>query len=559
MRRRPAAPVRELELDDTDGVFGEFAHAARLLADAAVHGLETIEGENTLLDDAEQAVLFLEREIAAGMHDDLAVIGLDLREKFHAAAELSVGHQHGDQKQRRERESGAGTAQRKPHRAHVGTAILDTLVMRHRGGAAEHCAERGREEQRNHQRGRERGDQGDRQIFHELADHTRPEQERRKRGDAGRRRGDHRSGHALGCERIGLPRRHAFRHAPLGEFRHDDGVVDQHPDGEDERKQDDDIDGQSRELQPEHAGKERSGYRDPDEERGAQAKREQNHDRDQQHAGQDRVLQIPEHLPDDFRFVLRKGDVHGFRPRRLQRRHRRFHGVDRLYQVGARALGDLDGHGRVTIHPRDRGRILEGRLDLRDVEQPHRGFGRGDDRDLQDVLRLLEQRRHLDGEAPGFAFQRAGSDECVEGLRDRAELVERESVARQQHRIENDLHRLIARPAKLGREHPGRLLNGVLGGAGNAQQRALGHVARKPYDQHRIKRQVDLEHLRLVDVAGQVVLGLIHLRAHICQGRLGVEARFELEQHEPAALEGGRAHLLHVADRFELGLERPQQ
>src|SRR5207245_9408166 len=89
VRRRPAAPVRELELDDTDGVFGEFAHAARLLADAAVHGLETIEGENTLLDDAEQAVLFLEREIAAGMQADLAVIGPDLRDKLPAAAGLS--------------------------------------------------------------------------------------------------------------------------------------------------------------------------------------------------------------------------------------------------------------------------------------------------------------------------------------------------------------------------------------------------------------------------------------------------------------------------------------
>src|SRR5262249_4050428 len=54
VRRRPAAPVRELELDHADGVFGEFAHAARLLADAGVHGLEAIEGENALLDGADQ-------------------------------------------------------------------------------------------------------------------------------------------------------------------------------------------------------------------------------------------------------------------------------------------------------------------------------------------------------------------------------------------------------------------------------------------------------------------------------------------------------------------------
>ena len=57
----------------------------------------------------------------------------------------------------------------------------------------------------------------------------------------------------------------------------------------------------------------------------------------------------------------------------------------------------------------------------------------------------------------------------------------------------------------------------------------------------------------------QVVLGLIDLGAHVGERGLGIEAGLELEQHEAAALEGGRAHLLDVADRLELGLDRPQQ
>ena len=41
-------------------------------------------------------------------------------------------------------------------------------------------------------------------------------------------------------------------------------------------------------------------------------------DRDQQHAGGDRVLQVAEHLADDLRLVLREGDVDGVGPGLLQ-------------------------------------------------------------------------------------------------------------------------------------------------------------------------------------------------------------------------------------------------
>src|SRR5262249_62307587 len=54
-------------------------------------------------------------------------------------------------------------------------------------------------------------------------------------------------------------------------------------------------------------------------------------------------------------------------------------------------------------------------------------------------------------------------------------------------------------------------------------------------------------------------LALVALGARAREWGLGVDPRLELEQHEAAALEGGRAHLLHVADRLELSLDRPQQ
>ena len=70
-----------------------------------------------------------------------------------------------------------------------------------------------------------------------------------------------------------------------------------------------------------------------------------------------------------------------------------------------------------------------------------------------------------------------------------------------------------------------------------------------------IERQVDLLHARLVGVLRQIALGLVDLGAHVGERDVGVEAGLELEQHVAAALEGGRAHFLDVADLLELGLD----
>ena len=47
--------------------------------------------QHALLDLAHQAVLLVEREIAARVDDDLAVVRLDRREELDAVAELAVG------------------------------------------------------------------------------------------------------------------------------------------------------------------------------------------------------------------------------------------------------------------------------------------------------------------------------------------------------------------------------------------------------------------------------------------------------------------------------------
>ena len=114
-------------------------------------------------------------------------------------------------------------------------------------------------------------------------------------------------------------------------------------------------------------------------------------------------------------------------------------------------------------------------------------------------------------------------------------------------------------PRSSADKHAGNLLDGILGGAGDLQHGPLRHLAGQGDNQHRIERQVDLLHVRLVGILRQIALRLVDLGAHIRQRGLEIKPSLELEQNGAAALVGGRAHFLDVADRLELRLDRPQQ
>ena len=121
----------KIELDDADRVLAEFAHAAWLLADPGVNGLEPVEREHTLLDFADSAIFFRKREIATAVHDDLAVVRFDRREEFNASSKLAIGRLDGEQKEYCERESRTWMAQRKTHRAQIESAVLGALIVWH--------------------------------------------------------------------------------------------------------------------------------------------------------------------------------------------------------------------------------------------------------------------------------------------------------------------------------------------------------------------------------------------------------------------------------------------
>ena len=109
---------------------------------------------------------------------------------------------------------------------------------------------------------------------------------------------------------------------------------------------------------------------------------------------------------------------------------------------------------------------------------PHDGIRAGDDRQVGDILRRLDQRRHLDRVFAFRAFDRAGGDKAVRSADALDQLVELQSVGGQLHRIDDRFDQIVARsPGSSPSRTPGTSSmrsRSVLGGGG---QRAFRDVA----------------------------------------------------------------------------------
>ena len=84
-----------------------------------------------------------------------------------------------------------------------------------------------------------------------------PEQQWREGGDTRHGSSDDRAGHALGGQSSkACFLRHAFAHAPFGEFGDDDGIVHQHADRQDQAEQHDHVDRVAHQRQQQDADQE---------------------------------------------------------------------------------------------------------------------------------------------------------------------------------------------------------------------------------------------------------------------------------------------------------------
>ncbi len=66
------------------------------------------------------------------MDHDLAEIGFDVGEEFDAFAETAIAHLNHDQHREHDHDRDTGTRNRAFHEPHIGAAVRDAVVMRHR-------------------------------------------------------------------------------------------------------------------------------------------------------------------------------------------------------------------------------------------------------------------------------------------------------------------------------------------------------------------------------------------------------------------------------------------
>ena len=352
---------------------------------------------------------------------------------------------------------------------------------------------------------------------------------------------------------------HAFGHAAVGEFGHDDGAVDEHPDGEDEAEQHHDVHGQAERGDDQDSRQEGSRDGQAHEAGAADAEGADDHDHHQKHGGGDVVLKIREHVPDLHGLVLDEGDLHRLGPLRGLRLREPAHVLDGVDDVLAEPLLDLQRDRRLAVEARVGPGVLEGPSHRGDVPDRDHGVPLDHDGQGQDVVQRLEKAGHLDGKLAVPGVERAGGDQPVVARDGFQQRPVADVVAFEAQRVDDDLEDLVAVAGDVGVQDSGKPFEIVAEASGEPQQRAFGNVSGQHDDEHGEQADVDLVHARLLRVRGQFALGRVHAFPDVPQGGVGVEPGLELEQHRGVALAGVGAHFPDALDGPQLLFHGPHQ
>ncbi len=169
-----------------------------------------------------------------------------------------------------------------------------------------------------HKKTRRQGhDEGDRQIFHEFSHDSRPE----NHGQKGHQRGDGRSDHRPGDFSRGphgrLDSGHPLLHIPVDILNNDDGVINEHAQGQGQGKEHHHIQRNAQHVKhdkrQQHGKRDRHGHQQGVER--PQGKQQDPGNEDQ--AGDNIVFQVRDHAPDLLGLVHQLGDIGTRGPGRL--------------------------------------------------------------------------------------------------------------------------------------------------------------------------------------------------------------------------------------------------
>ena len=289
----------------------------------------------------------------------------------------------------------------------------------------------------------------------------------------------------------------------------------------------------------------------------AQAHRCNDDDHDQRERRDDVALQFGHLLLGERRLILRVEDVDAARNVRARRFDDGAYLRDGVDDVRVGALADVQRHRGFAVHARVADAVLERRMDLRDVAQRHDRVAFAFHRNVEDVLRALDDARHLHGKTTLAGIERAGRDQPVVVDDVHQQLFVRDVIALERGRIDHRFEHLFAFAVQLGLEHFGDRFDVVAQLNRDVVEHALGDV---------VAHQVDLDdrevvvgrflHDGLFCGAGDFRLRAVDRVAYVdrCLGEriVGVE----LDDDGARAFGGVRRHLLDAFDRTHFGFDR---
>ena len=552
-------PVRKDRADGANRITRHLMPAASRPERARIEILHPVHRKDRCLGRIHQRVAFLRRQITARQNLHACLLGLDIREKSRAVPchEINAEAAEDDADHRHHGDYGI------PDRLFQGPAIASRCggrnhALRHRL-LADDAAKYRNEDQRHEQRCNQHAHHRDRQIFHELADNAGPEQQRQEDHQRCYGRGDDRPRHALRALQIGVAAACAHGNPAVSIFSGDNHPVDKHAGNKDQREQHDDVHRHAHQVENADPDKETSRNGQPDQCRVANAKNTQHHDHHDQHGGGNIVAKIAQKIAHILGIIKQVGDLDALADfRRLLVDHRA-RGLDNLDNVGADTLADIQHHGRLAIHPRPALGLAEGSPD-------HRNIAKGDGCAVTRLNRHLHQ--IVDGFDDARNLYRQAAATIIDGTR-RHQLVVAadepdhrrrvEPVGLDGRRVQQNFENLFTVSANLDLEHTFESFDLVLDLARGENHFTLRNRAIERSRQDREERQVDLGHRRLVGLARQVRLRVVHRLPHIIKDAVDILAGIEFQRNRRITLRGHRRHLVETLNRTQVLFQRLYQ
>ena len=224
--------------------------------------------------------------------------------------------------------------------------------------------------------------------------------------------------------------------------------------------------------------------------------------------------------------------------------HNRAHFGGGIHDVEPLALDHLQRNRGRAVVARGADGVFERQVDLRQITECYDTVAVGFDRQVIDVFGGIEGGRDFDRERALVGFYRARWHQKVVVGYDVDQLTSGDVIGLKGEGVDNDLQHFIAVTGKPHFEDRTHAFQFGLEVLGQPQQGAFRHRTREADDQDGELGEIDLRDFVLLTTLREFRLGLVHLVAHIGDGRAFVPAEFELKEDARKTLRCGGRHAL---------------